>query len=515
MPRAHVLRESAAGLPLKPPQQKRRPWAFIVIGSILAICAVTIPIVVVLTSRSHDHAVANNVSSASSSSRKRGPNDLAAKPKWNFDKDKIIGVNLGNWLVLERWMEEDWFVEKAGPNSWDEWTFTLAQGADAPRTLEEHWSTWITEADVERAYQAGLNHFRVPVGFWMFIDTIPPEPYLTSGQLDHFERLCGWAYDRNMYIIIDLHGLPGSQNGEQQSGHNTTTPTFYQPLQQARSDQLVKAVVDWIAGSPYWSIISAVEVINEPRPYTTEQRAMIRAYYDRSYNTLQTLGDRAPAMFFADAFVPGNKLAYWWEFAASHKTNPPSLLFTDHPYPGYFPAQTNAADILNQACDKGARYSNFPVPTVITEWSLRSGIQNATFEKQNYENQLKTWSWTSGSVFWSIRTLDSKIAVLADKVAQYQWSFATLLDRGSITQPSSKGMSTPQFLEELHSVCGPAPQNIRDGPAPQGTDAAAAVAEMEAAKAMIDGINKSIAAAAESFGLAGIGANAVKKSSKR
>ncbi|OAV97192.1 hypothetical protein PTTG_05391 [Puccinia triticina 1-1 BBBD Race 1] len=494
---------------------KRRPWAFIIIGSILAICAVVIPIAVVFTSKSESHPdpAAKGVSAASKA-HKIGPNDLAPKPKWDFDVNKIVGINLGNWLILERWMAEDWFVQNAGPNSWDEWSFTIAKGDKAAQTLEEHWATWVTEDDIEKLYQAGINTLRIPLGFWLFIETVPPEPYITTTQLDHLERLCGWAYARDMYIIMDLHGLPGSQNGEQQSGHNTTSPNFFQPLQQARSDQLIKAVVDWIDTSAYYSIISAIEVVNEPRPYTTEQRAMLRAYYDRSYETIQTLGPKAPAMFFADGFVPGDKFAYWWEFASSHKTQPPTLIYTDHPYIGYFPAQTNAADIFNQICTKGTKYANFPVTTVITEWSLRTGIQNTTFERTFYEAQLNTWAWYSGAVFWSLRVLDSKVAVLADKVAQYQWSFENLLERGSIAQPTKKG-DTTQFLKELRTPCGAPPTLVRDGTAPQGTAAAAAIADAEAAKAMIPTITKTIEAAAQQFGLVGIGAKAVHKSPKR
>ncbi|POW03680.1 hypothetical protein PSHT_11572 [Puccinia striiformis] len=510
------IHDAAQDLPSHPVPKKRRPWAFIIIGLILALCAVVIPIAVVFTSKSDTHPnAATKAASAASKAHKIGPNDLTPKPKWDFDVNKIVGINLGNWLILERWMVEDWFVEKAGPNSWDEWSFTIAQGDNAAKLLDEHWSTWVTEADVEKLYQAGINTFRIPIGYWIFVETVPPEPYIQTGQLDYLERLCGWAYARDMYIILDLHGLPGSQNGEQQSGHNTTSPNFFQPLQQARSDQTIKAVVDWIGSSAYYSIISGIEVVNEPRPYTTEQRAMLRAFYDRSYETIQTLGPKAPAMLFADGFVPGDKFAYWWEFASSHKTQPPTLIYTDHPYIGYFPAQTNAADIYNQICTKGTKYANFPVTTIITEWSLRTGIQNTTFEKSFYEAQLNTWSWYSGAVFWSLRVLDSKVAVLADKVAQYQWSFESLLERGSIASPTKKG-DTTQFLKELTNPCGAPPTLVRDGPAPQGTAAAAAIARRrEAAKAMIPAITKTIEAAAQQFGLLGIGSKAVHKSSKR
>ncbi|MBW0533251.1 hypothetical protein O181_072966 [Austropuccinia psidii MF-1] len=431
--------------------------------------------------------------------QRRAPRNIPPKPKWVFGKDKVIGVSLGNWLVLERWMSEDWFVSKGGPNVWDEWGFTKTLGPKARSILEEHWSTWFTEADLDKVLRAKVNTIRVPIGFWMMIPTLPSEPYVTKGQLAHFEKLCQWAYARNMYIIIDLHGHPGSQNGEQQSGHNTTTPSFYQPLQQARADQFVKAVVDWVSKSPYYSIVSAIEVVNEPRPYTTEQRAMLRAFYERSYTTIQTLGPKAPVMLFADGFVPGDKLAYWWDFASAHKLKPNSIAMNDHPYPGFFPAQSNRKDVMNQVCTKGAKFANFPVTTLIAEWTLRTAIQEVSFEKAFYQAQLLMGCWYAGAVFWSWKNLPSKHPVLADKVAAYQWSFETLLERGVVALPATPNQSTDQFLRSLHSPCGASPKIQRNGPKPTGPEAEKAYAAAAAAKAMIPGINKAISEAAKSL----------------
>ncbi|KAH9820586.1 family 5 glycoside hydrolase [Melampsora americana] len=508
------------------PAQSTKPtkkWTWISIAIVLALCAIVIPIAVVLSTR--DHSDSRAAVRSSTSTNKNLSNSttnglkLAPKKKWNFSTDKMIGLNLGNWLILERWMNEDWFTENAGANSWDEWDFTTVLGSKAVDVLEEHWNTWITEADVERAYQAGINTFRVPVPFWMWIPTTGSEPYLAGRQMAHFERLCSYAYARDMYIIIDLHGLPGSQNGEQQSGRNTTSPTFWQPLQQARSDQTVKAVVDWLAQSPYASIISAIEAVNEPRPYTPSQLAMLRSYYDRSYKTIQTLGPNAPAMMFADGFVKGDKFSYWYDFAKSHQTDPPSLIFTDHPYPGYFPAQNNTKDIFNQTCTDAAKYINFPVPTAITEWSLRTGIQNSTFEQEYYSYQLTAWTWFAGSCFWSIRALDSKISVLADPVAQYQWSFESLLARGSIPTPKINGSKdtkaiTTKFITDLGTPCGPAPTLNSGAEIPQTAAATAAVTAAQEAKAMIPQLEADELAAAKSFGLAGIGSDAVMVSAK-
>lgn len=90
-----------------------------------------------------------------------------------------------------------------------------------------------------------------------------------------------WAYKRNMYVIIDLHGLPGSQNGEITSGVRTTNPHFFTDQGQSRSDDTVDAALAWIAASPYRSVVSALGVANEPRPYTQQQINMLQSYYQR------------------------------------------------------------------------------------------------------------------------------------------------------------------------------------------------------------------------------------------
>lgn len=54
----------------------------------------------------------------------------------------------GNWLVLERWMNEDWFIENAG-DALDQWTFTQVLGPErATAALRQHYDTWVTEADM-------------------------------------------------------------------------------------------------------------------------------------------------------------------------------------------------------------------------------------------------------------------------------------------------------------------------------------------------------------------------------
>lgn len=59
----------------------------------------------------------------------------------------------------------------------------------------------------------GLNAARIPIGYWAF-DVQPGESYLKLDQWAMLLRACGWAQKHGIKVIVDLHGAPGSQNGE-------------------------------------------------------------------------------------------------------------------------------------------------------------------------------------------------------------------------------------------------------------------------------------------------------------
>lgn len=118
-------------------------------------------------------------------------------------------------------MDEQWFTEASGNTTAnDEWTFSLALGDRAQSVLEEHWNTWITDDDIRIISESGFNHIRIPIGYWAFMNEPAGTPYVSmGGQLEQMTRVIESAANYGLYVIIDLHGLPGSQNGEQASGH--------------------------------------------------------------------------------------------------------------------------------------------------------------------------------------------------------------------------------------------------------------------------------------------------------
>ena len=77
-----------------------------------------------------------------------------------------------------------------------------------------------------------------------------------------------------------------------------------------------------------------------------------------------------------------------------------------HPYVGTFPLQTDTSNMLQQVCSSAASFAAYPVPVAITEWSLRTGVKDASFEKQFYTQQLTAWANAGGGVFWNLKAIN-------------------------------------------------------------------------------------------------------------
>ena len=89
---------------------------------------------------------------------------------------KMRGVNLGGWLLLQPWITPSLFYqfEDQPPDrtAMDMYNFCRVLGPiEGNRQLREHWTAWVTERELERLVEQGINAIRVPVGDWMW------EPY--------------------------------------------------------------------------------------------------------------------------------------------------------------------------------------------------------------------------------------------------------------------------------------------------------------------------------------------------
>jgi glucan 1,3-beta-glucosidase len=123
----------------------------------------------------------------------------------------IKGVNLGNWLVLEKWMSPGLF---AGTSAEDESHLCAALDDTTKAQLyKQHRDTYITERDFAYLASKGISAVRIPVPFFVF-GGYPP--YVSC--VEYLDRAMEWATAYDIKVFLELHTVPGSQNGFDNGG---------------------------------------------------------------------------------------------------------------------------------------------------------------------------------------------------------------------------------------------------------------------------------------------------------
>lgn len=123
----------------------------------------------------------------------------------------VKGVNLGNWLVLEKWMSPALFD---GTDAEDEYYLPRCLSPEVYEArIKVHRSEYISERDFATIKRIGLNTVRIPVPYFIFGDRPP-----FIGCIQELDKAFSWAEKYDIQILIDLHTAPLSQNGFDNGG---------------------------------------------------------------------------------------------------------------------------------------------------------------------------------------------------------------------------------------------------------------------------------------------------------
>ncbi|RIB13668.1 Glycoside Hydrolase Family 5 protein [Gigaspora rosea] len=219
----------------------------------------------------------------------------------NQKKEKIRGVNLGGWLVLEPWIRPSLF-EQFSPKDKivDEYTFTKFLGyEEAEKQLNDHWSSWVTEHDIKKLASYGLNCLRIPVGYWTF-EKKPSEPFVMGG-FKYLLEAVRWAKKYGLKVIIDLHGAPGSQNGFDNSGR-------YGPIKWQTDDNIqrtlnvIKNITLTFNHPEFRNTVTSIGVLNEPAAVIKNQ---FNKYFKDAYNLIREINSDILILYDDTFFISG------------------------------------------------------------------------------------------------------------------------------------------------------------------------------------------------------------------
>jgi len=214
--------------------------------------------------------------------------------KFDYNGEKVRGVNLGGWFVLEPWITPSIFEQWSdGSSVKDEYTLCHTLGkSKAHSLLSSHWNSWITQDDFQQIASHGLNHVRIPIGYWSVIP-VDGDPYV-QGAYSVLGQALDWASGAGLKVMIDLHGAPGSQNGFDNSGRLgaidwTQGDTYDHTI------NVLNKIRDDHASHP---AVAAIELVNEPMGPELSMDTVRQFYMDGWGN----LKNSDVAITFHDAF---------------------------------------------------------------------------------------------------------------------------------------------------------------------------------------------------------------------
>ncbi|KAL9123731.1 MAG: hypothetical protein Q9217_006868 [Psora testacea] len=285
-----------------------------------------------------------------------GERDLS----FDYQNNKVRGVNLGGWFVLEPWITPSIF--SVGDNVVDEYTYTQALGKEtASRNLQNHWDSWITQSDFNAIAAAGLNHVRIPIGYWA-VAPVDGDPYV-QGQLPILDQAIGWARGAGLKVMLDLHGAPGSQNGYDNSGRLGPV-NWQQGDTVSQTLNAINGLAQRYKGDT--DVVTAIELLNEPLGRALNLDG-VKSFYENGYDTVRQSSNDV-AVCIHDAF---EDFRSYWNGFATPSTGQSNVILDTHQYQIFDVKQVaqSPSSHVSAACALGPKLADTDKWTIVGEWT--------------------------------------------------------------------------------------------------------------------------------------------------
>ena len=292
-------------------------------------------------------------------------------------RTRLRGVNLGGWLVLEKWMTPSLF---RGHSATDETTWCAELGRDASVRLRAHWDGFITRDDFAWLTEVGVNAVRIPVGHWIFGPPYPyhakygadPHPFVDGG-IDVLDRAFDWATEFGLRVMLDLHAAPGCQNGFDNGGMQGVCEWHTREEYLAHSIDVLERLA---ARYRTRSALHAIQVLNEPRWDVPTD--LLKAFYLRAYRAIRAhCAASAVSIVFHDGFRSHREYLGFMQ--------PPefeNVILDVHRYQCFEPAdlELDVGGHLHKAAvtwrtEAETIQRELALPTIAGEWSLGLDIE--------------------------------------------------------------------------------------------------------------------------------------------
>lgn len=180
---------------------------------------------------------------------------------------QLRGLGLGGWMLQEGYMLKT--ADFAGPQYKIKEKIAELIGEDGMNDFyKAYLKNGITKQDIDFLAKAGFNSIRLPMHYNLYTLPIEKEPvkgkntWLEEG-FQMTDDLLQWCADNKIYLILDLHAVPGGQGNDVNiSDNDKSKPSLWENEEnQKKTIALWKKLAERYKDSPW---IGGYDLINEP-----------------------------------------------------------------------------------------------------------------------------------------------------------------------------------------------------------------------------------------------------------
>lgn len=311
------------------------------------------------------------------------------------DKIRLTGIALGGWLMMEGYM--------LGGRNIPEHTFKQQLGSLETEFTHEFRNRFITPQDAQIIKKLGFNCVRIPFNYRM----LEEEACLPDRQgwgIEALKTIVSWFTDIKIYVILDMHAVPGAQNQDWHSDSEGTAEFFEKDEHRQHFLKLWDQLSRTFKDNEY---IAGYDVMNEP---VTEKVDLLKQVYAEVIKVIRGNGDHHII------FLEGNMWAQEVDFMEDllqenvtfsvHFYEPTLFTFNQLPnltYPGRIRGEQWNKPRLAKFLK---RYTRFKIPIYVGEFGVASRCPHCREELKWVRDILKIFKdydfhWT----YWTYKSV--------------------------------------------------------------------------------------------------------------
>jgi len=340
----------------------------------------------------------------------------------------IRGLNLGGWLVLEKWMAPELYEQY---DAEDEYNLLKQMGDNKHKIIKKHRDSFISKHDFKWIKDYGIDTVRIPIGYWLIEAN---EPYIEAKS--YLDNAFEWAAEYGLNILLDIHAAPGCQNGFDNGGLSGVCEWH---LKQENIDKTIRFIEQISIVYKDEVALSGIQVLNEPR-WDIPSTLLIK-FYKKSYNVIREHLGTDKYIVFHDAF----RLGIWKTFFTDNHFE--NVILDTHMYQvfSHNDSKRTMTEVIEKVSTQRLKELNEVmeyVDVVVGEWSLGihpntlKHVKDAFLKDALYRavgnSLLVTFEQTRGWFFWNYK--------LSEKATKNNigWSFVDVVKKGYLPR-NAKG----------------------------------------------------------------------------